>query len=211
MDIIKNIFNLKSDDLLIKVNNIIEESKQTINRIISDNSILDDNKIKLLIKDTFIFDTYYSVINLRILISESNYDYKTLLMAETKLKNYNTIFNTNKDLLNLIINLIKNTNDIYNKIFLAKMGKSFEKYGTRLDNTEKISKILIQLDQTENVILNTIEKPTKIKLDRNKIDARSESIMSSVYPDSEHNILLTKNKYYYLLKKINYKRIQNEI
>jgi Zn-dependent oligopeptidase len=210
MDIIKKIFNLNHNDLLIKINNIISESEQMINKILIDDNLSADDKIKFLIKDTFIFDTYYCIINVKILLS-TNDEYKTLSMAETKLKNYNINFNKNKNLLNLIINLMKHTDDVYNKIFLAKMGQSFEKYGTRTDNVDKISKILLQLDQTENVILDNIEKPTKIKLDRKNIDARSESIMSSVYPDNENNIFLTKNKYYYLLKKINDKKLRNEI
>jgi Zn-dependent oligopeptidase len=181
-----------------------------INKITTDNNMSPDDKIKCLIRDTFIFDTYYCILNLR-LLTDTNDNYKLLLMAETKLKNYNINFNKNTNLLNLIIDLIKNTDNIYNKIFLAKMGQSFEKCGIHTNNAEKVSKILLQLDQTENVILNNIDKPTKIKLDRTKIDARSESIMSSVYPDNDNNILLTKNKYYFLLKRINDRRIRNEL
>jgi Zn-dependent oligopeptidase len=214
MDIIKKIFNLKSNILLDKINSIIKESEQMINKITLKNDMSPDDKIKCLIRDTFIFDTYYCIINLRLLLSETD-DTKILLMAETKLKNYNIDFNKNINLLNLIVDLIKNTDDIYNKIFLAKMGQSFEKYGCNLliptNNSEKIPKILLQLEQTENVVLANIDKPTKIKLDRTKIDARSESIMSSVYPDNQNNILLTKNKYYFLLKRINDRRIRNEI
>lgn len=210
MDIIKKIFNLNYNDLSTKINNIIAESEQMINKILTDNNLSADDKIKFLIKDTFIFDTYYCIINTRLLLSSVD-EIKTLSMAETKLKNYNINFNKNKNLLNLIVNLIKETNDMYNKIFLAKMGQSFEKYGTRTDNVDKISRILLQLDQTEDLILNNIEKPTKIKFDRKNIDARSESIMSSVYPDNQNNIYLTKNKYYYLLKKVNDKKLRNEI
>ena len=211
MDIIKKIFSLNSNILLNKISNIIQDSEQMIQKIISDNNMIANDKIKCLIKDTFIFDTYYCIINLRLIISETNEDTKTLSMAETKLKNYNIQFNKNFELLTLIIDLIKNTDDTYNKIFLAKMGQSFQKFGTRDNNSEKISKILLQLEQTENVILNNIDKPTKIKLDRTKINARSESIMSSVYPDNDNHILLTKNKYYYLLKRINDKKLRNEI
>ena len=211
MDIIKKIFNLNSNNLLDKIDNIIQESKQMIEKILQDTNMTTDDKIKYLIRDTFIFDTYYCIINLRLLLCNSNNDYKILMMAETKLKNYNTLFNKNNNLLNLIIELIKNTDDAYNKIFLAKMGQSFEKYGTRVNNSENISKILLQLDQTENIILNNIDKSIKIKIDRSKIDARSESIMSSVYPDNENNIILTKHRYYYLLKRINDRKLRIEI
>jgi len=210
MDIIKKIFNLKNNELLIKIDNIISESEQMIDKILTDNNLSADDKIKLLIRDTFIFDTYYNIINTRILLS-ANDELRILVMAETKLKNYNVIFNKNINLLNLIIELIKHTDDENNKIFLGKMGQSFEKYGTRIGNSDKVSRIILQLEQTENAILNNIEKPTKIKIDRQNIDARSESIMSSVYPDNDNNIFLIKNTYYYLLKKVNDKKLRNEI
>jgi Zn-dependent oligopeptidase len=209
MDIIKKIFNLNHNDLLTKINNIIYESEKMIENILN-NQINDQDKIRLLIEDTFLFDTYYGVINIKILLAESNDELKSLIMAETKLKNYNTNFNKNKRLLELIINLIKTTEDQYNKIFLAKMGQSIEKFGTRFDNDDKISKILIQLEQTENNILNTIEKSLSIKLDRKKIDAHSDSIMSTVYNDL-NNVQINKKIYYYLLKKISDKKLRNEI
>ena len=209
MDIIKKIFNLNHNDLLTKINNIISESEKMIENILI-NKINDQDKIKLLIEDTFLFDTYYGVINVKILLSESNNELKSLIMAETKLKNYNTNFNKNKKILELIINLIKTTEDQNNKLFLAKMGQSIEKFGTRFDNVDKISKILIQLEQTENNILNTIEKSLSIKLDRKKIDAQSDSIMSSVYNDL-NNVQINKKIYYYLLKKISDKKLRNEI
>jgi len=209
MDIIKKIFNLHHNDLLTKINNIISESEKMIENILN-NQISDQDKIRLLIEDTFLFDTYYGVINIKILLAESNDELKSLIMTETKLKNYNINFNKNKKLLDLIINLIKTTDDQYDKIFLAKMGQSIEKFGTRCDNVDKISKILIQLEQTENNILNSIEKPLVIKLDRNKIDAQSDSIMSSVYNDL-NNVQINKKIYYYLLKKISDKKLRNEI
>lgn len=212
MDIIKKIFNLHHNELLTKINNIISESEKMIENILNilNNNLQDNEKIKLLIEDTFLFDTYYGVINTKILLAESNDELKSLLMAETKLKNYNTNFNKNKNLLDLIINLIKTTNDEYNKIFLAKMGQSIEKFGTRFNNVEKISKILIQLEQTENNILTNIEKPLNIKLDRQKLDAHSDSIMSTVYNDL-NNVRINKKIYYYLLKKISDKKLRNDI
>jgi hypothetical protein len=59
MDIIKKIFNLNYNDLSTKINNIISESEQMINKILTDNNLSANDKIKFLIKDTFVFDTYY--------------------------------------------------------------------------------------------------------------------------------------------------------
>jgi len=91
------------------------------------------------------------------------------------------------------------------------MGQSFEKFGTRFDNVDKISNILIQLEQTENAIFTNIEKPVQMNIDRKRIDARSESIMSSVYNDHDNNVKITKKIYYYLLKKISDKNIRTEL
>ena len=101
MDIIKKIFNLNSGDILNKINNIISESEKMLERIIKDNMLPDKDKVKLLIEDTFLFDTYYGIINIKILLAESNGDLKNLLMSETKLKNYNTNFN--KFIIHIII------------------------------------------------------------------------------------------------------------
>lgn len=211
MDIIKRIFNLDHNELLIKINNLISESDKMVERLLQDNILKNEDKIKLLIEDTFIFDTYYGIINLKLLVAESNDEIANLSIAETKLKNYNIKFNKNKELLELIIVLIKETENNYDKIFLAKMGQSFEKFGTRFDNVDKISNILIQLEQTENAIFTNIEKPVQMKIDRKRIDARSESIMSSVYNDMDNNVKITKKIYYYLLKKISDKNIRTEL
>ena len=71
---------------------------------------------------------------------------------------------TNKKLLDTIIELIKDTDNMYDKIFLSKMGRSMEKYGLNTNNPKKVSKILMQLEQTENTIFNSLEKPLKIKI-----------------------------------------------
>ena len=217
MDIIRKIISLKGDQILNQIKTIISHSNDIIQKIINDdNDNINDNinyknKIKMLIEDTYIFDTYISTVNLMIIICDDNNDHKNWINADSLLKKHNYIFNTTKLLLKKIIELIKETDDVYDKIFLSKMGRSMEKYGLNLENTDRISKILIQLEQTENTIYNTLEKPLRIKLDRKKIDARSDSIMSSVYPDDNNIIIVNKKKYYYLLKKLNDKAIITEL
>jgi len=217
MDIIRKIISLKGDQILNQIKTIISHSNDIIQKIINDDNdnindnISSKNKIKMLIEDTYIFDTYISTVNLMIIICDDNNDHKNWINADSLLKKHNYIFNTTKLLLKKIIELIKETDDVYDKIFLSKMGRSMEKYGLNLENTDRISKILIQLEQTENTIYNTLEKPLRIKLDRKKIDARSDSIMSSVYPDDNNIIIVNKKKYYYLLKKLNDKAIITEL
>ena len=74
MDIIKKTIVLKNNDIINKIQQIIENSKNIYNKIFDEN-IDYKTRIKLLIEDTFICDTYLSIINLMILISEKE-DYK---------------------------------------------------------------------------------------------------------------------------------------
>ena len=208
MDIIKKTINLKNNDIINKIQQIIENSKNIYNKIFDDN--MDYNtRIKLLIEDTFICDTYLSIINLMILISEKE-DYKNWIFADNLLKKYNVEINKNEKLLNFLIESIKHTNNFYDKIFISKIAKSLNKFGIN-NNKEKITKIIEQLDKTENDILNTLDKSVSFKINRNKIDARSESIMSTVYPDDNNIIYVNKKKYLYLIKKISDTKIKSEL
>lgn len=208
MEFIKNIIDLDNNDIVKFFENLILKSDNDLQKILTTN-INDNLKIKILIENTYMFDTYSSGINLMSLITRQNIMYWK--KAEALIHNYNVRFNTNKELLNLIIKLIEKTNNKYEKIFLAKMGKSMEKYGTVNEDTERISKILSQLEQTENNIYNLIEKSIKLKIDRSKIDARSESIMSSVYPDKNDFIQINKKTFCYLIKKLKDKNIRKEL
>lgn len=207
MDIIKKINKLCGDELIKQIENLILNSKKMREQILKNSNV---DSIKLLIEDTFVFDTYNYMINLRLILSDDKNDINNLVLAEKMLKKYNFELNTDVKLLNLIIRLITKTDNKYHKIFLAKMGKSMQKFGTEKhlnaeskDSHNKILNIITQLEQTESSLINIIEKPLVIKLDRNNIDARSESIMSSVYPDKQNNIIVDKKRYYYLIKKIN--------
>ncbi len=215
MDIIKKINKLCGEELIKQIENLISNSKKMREQILSNTNV---DSIKLLIEDTFVFDTYNYMINLKLLISDDKNDINKLLLAEKMLKKYNFELNTDVKLLNLIIKLITKTDNKYHKIFLAKMGKSMQKFGTEKylnseskESHNKITNIITQLEQTESSLINIIEKPLVIKLDRNNIDARSESIMSSVYPDKQNNIIVDKKRYYYLIKKINNMQIRKTL
>lgn len=208
MDILRKLINLKGDEINTQINQIIQNSEAVYNKIF--NNIDIKIKIKLLSDDTFIFDTYMGIINLMILICDKN-DYKNWINAENKLRDFNNKINQNEKLLNFVIDSIKITDNYYDKIFLSKIGRSLDKNGVRTDIKEKINKIILQLENTENIILQTLDKSIPIKLNRKQIDARSESIMSSVYPDDNDTILLNKHRYYYLLKKISDEKIRNEL
>lgn len=209
MDIIKKTIYLKDNDIIKQIQQLIDNSKITYNKIL-DNNIDYKSKIKLLMDDTFLCDTYFGIINLMLLLCDKN-DYKNWSCAEIMLKKYNIEINSDENLFNFVIETIKKTDNIYDKIFLSKIGKSINKYGIQNDNKEKISKIIEQLEKTENSIFNTIDKPISFKINRKNIDARSESIMSSVYPDNNDLIYINKKKYHYLLKKISDNKIRSEL
>jgi len=214
MDIIRKIFLLNNNEILNYFNQVINNSNDIINKILTQQNLDQKTKIKMLIDDTYLFDIYLSTINLMTLISNKE-DYKYWCMVKDTMKKHLIAFNTNKDLLNLIGDLTSklgnNPDQESDKIFLIKMGKSMEKFGTHTNNTDKISKILLQLEQTEDTIFNNLNKSLKLKIDRKKIDARSESIMSSVYPDDNNIVVINKKSYYYLLKKISDKTVACEL
>ena len=132
-------------------------------------------------------------------------------MVESLLKKYNFEINKNDKLLQFLIESIKHTDDFYDKIFISKIAKSLNKFGINNDKKDKITKIIEQLDKTENDILNTLDKSVSFKINRNKIDARSESIMSTVYPDDNNVIYVNKKKYLYLIKKISDNKIKSDL
>jgi Zn-dependent oligopeptidase len=209
MDIVRRVINLKGDEILVKIKQIISESELVYQKIFSNDSDI-KTKIKLLTDDTFIFDTYMGITNMMILICDRD-DYKNWVMAEKNLKDFNNKINQNEELFNFVVESIKTCEKYYDKIFLAKIARSLDKTGIRTNSKEKINKIILQLENTENNILNTLDKAIQVKLDRSKIDARSDSIMSSVYPDENDIIFLNKQRYYFLLKKISDQNIRKEL
>ena len=207
MDLIKTIINLNNNDVIGFFEKIILKSDNDIDKIINTN-MTSNAKIKTLIENTYLIDTYTSCINLMNILTRDNSNFKR---AEIMIQEHNIKFNTNKQLLDLIIKLIDNTNNKYDKIFLAKMGKSMEKYGTVGKKISRITKILLQLEQTENNLYNLVEKSIKLKIDKSKIDAGTETIMSSVYSDTNNTIQINKKTFYYLMKKLRDKNLRSEL
>jgi hypothetical protein len=141
-------------------------------------------------------------------IRSSTSEYDELLKI---LINYNIEFNTDIKLLNSIIILYKNINNEDAKFFILKLIKSMEKYGTCNNEHVKILEIFKSNEETEDIINIILNKPTQIRIDRKNIDAKSESIMTEVYPDKKNMIYIDKARYYYLIKKISDVNIRNYI
>lgn len=197
MDTIKKLIKLNSKQLKEKITFLIEKSREMRLKVI--NKPLDDNdKITLLVDDTFIFHIITMIIQIQS-IRTSTSEYDELLKI---LLNYNIEFNTDIKLLNAIIVLYKNINNEDAKFFILKLIKSMEKYGTCNNEHAKILEIFKSNEETEDIINIILNKPTQIRIDRKNIDAKSESIMTEVYPDKKNMIYIDKARYYYLIKKI---------
>lgn len=206
MDTIKKLIKLNYNQLKEKINFLIEKSREMRMKVI--NKPLNNNdKIKLLVDDTFIFHIVTMITqiqHLRISTSECD-DLMTLLI------NYNIEFNTDINLLNAIIVIYKNTDNEDSKFFILKLIKSMEKYGTCNNDHQKILEIFKYNEETEDLINSILNKPTQIRIDRKNIDAKSESIMTEVYPDKKNIIYIDKARYYYLIKKISDVKVRTYI
>jgi len=206
MDNIKKLIKLNYDQLNEKIIFLIEKSREMKMKVIS--KPLDNNdKLKLLVDDTFIFHIITMIVQIKSLQVKTN-EYNVLLK---KLLDYNIEFNTDIALLNAIINLYKTIDNEDSKFFILKLIKSMEKYGTCNNDHAKILEIFKYNEETEDLIDTILNKPTQIKIDRNNIDAKSESIMTEVYPDKKNNIYIDRARYYYLIKKISDNVIRNYI
>jgi len=206
MDTIKKLIKLNPQQLKDKILFLIEKSREMRIKIIS--KPLDDNdKIKLLVDDTFIFHCITMIIQLQSLKYNLT-EYDSLLKILT---DYNIEFNVDIKLLNAIIILYKNINNEDSKFFILKLIKSMEKYGTCNNEHKKILDIFSYNEETEDLINVILDKPVQIRIDRRNIDAKSESIMTEVYPDKKNLIYIDRARYYYLLKKISDVNIRNYI
>ena len=207
MDIINKLNRLSHNELNQKIEILISKSIDT-RKIISEDTTSSENKIKLLVNDTFTFNLYSSCIYL-LELKETNKEAKLFYeKIGNVLKEYNISYNADINLLKSILKMCTESNNPDVKFFLLRNIKSMEKYGTCNNNHKKILQLLTNIEQTESIIINILDKPLKINIDRNKIDAKSESIVSSVYPNKQNIILIDKNKYYYLVKKISDRNVR---
>ena len=207
MDIINKLNRLSHNELNQKIEILISKSIDT-RKIISEDTTSNENKIKLLVNDTFTFNLYSSCIYL-LELKETNKEAKLFYeKIGNVLKEYNISYNADINLLKSILKMCTESNNPDVKFFLLRNIKSMEKYGTCNNNHKKILQLLTNIEQTESIIINILDKPLKINIDRNKIDAKSESIVSSVYPNKQNIILIDKNKYYYLVKKISDRNVR---
>ncbi len=207
MDIIKKLMKISKENLNDYIENLIAKSIDT-RRLICENKTSDDNKIKLLVNDTFSFNLYMSCLFLLELKSNDKTQKELYINFSQKLKDYNLLYNTDINLLKISLEMYKKIEDTDKKFFLLRTIKSMEKFGTCSKDYKKIFNLLKNIETTENLINDILEKPLKINIDRNKIDAQSESIVSSVYPNKQNLIYIDKNKYYYLVKKISERNVR---
>ena len=207
MDIIKKLMKMTNENLNQYVEKLISKSFDT-RKIVYQNKTSNDNKIKLLVNDTFTFNLCMSCLFL-LELKTNDKPLKDIYLKHTeKLKEFNILYNTDINLLKMCLEMCKEITDGDKKFFLLRTIKSMEKFGTCSNDHKKIYMLLKNIETTENLINEILEKPLKINIDRNKIDAQSESIVSSIYPTKENLIYIDKNKYYYLVKKISDRNVR---
>jgi hypothetical protein len=206
MDIIQKIMKIPIKSMPDKIDNLISHSIDIRNKILQ--NIPSEQKIKLLIDDIFNCNIYIICLDLILIKTTDRENIKIISNMIDQLKEYNYAFNTDIKLLKVILQLYSYTKNPDELFFLMRIIKSMEKYGTCNSNHESILKILKIIDSTENLISDILDKPLSINIDRSKIDAQSESIMSSVYPDRQNKIIIDKSKYYYLIKNISDRKIR---
>ena len=187
MDIIKKLVKLSPEILNEKIENLINKSIDTRKIVVNGNTSI-DNKIKVLVDDTYSFNLYSNCLYLMELKATDRELKRKYQEYNELLKQHNIKYNTDINLLKAILELYAKADNDDKKFFLLKTIKSMEKFGTCSENHKKILALTQNIEQTETIINNILEKPLKINIDRNKIDAESESIVSSVYPDKQNHI-----------------------
>ena len=208
MDLIKKLFKFNGESYLNYIKSTINNSKEIRNKILKE-ELDTQQKIKLLIDDTYTFNILIKCLLTKLLITNNKMELEYYDKCNSIIDEYNYNFNTDVELLKVIINLYTNTTNQDYKFFLYKLIKSQEKYGSCSKNHDKIITILKNIDKIENLINEIITKPVSIEIDRKNIDAKSESIVSSIYPDRKNTVVIDKSRYYYLLKKISEKKIRD--
>ena len=203
MDITKKIFQIEPLKLRNYITGFIHNSNELINKIKTNMELTNKQKIKLLIEDTFVYNLLVQHVLLGKILNYNTDNYKYWTESDMQLLKHNINFNSDPELFEIIKELIKTSIEIGDKIFLNKMGRRMQMHGTEVNKCVEINKIIETINTTENIITSIVEKKFKFQIDRKNIDANTETIMSSVYPDTNNIVELTKNKYYYLIKKIN--------
>jgi Zn-dependent oligopeptidase len=208
MDIIKKYVKLSEDQILNKLDQYILKSNEIKTKMYNLN-IPDEQKIKLLIEDTFVANTLMSVITLMLIIETDINKLNKWDNAKNIMMEHNYSFNIDNKLKNKIIELYQNNTNLdnYQKIFLTKYLNSVNKFGCN----DKIKELIKNMDNTEDIIYNSLQKAISIQINKSNIDAHTESIMSVVQPDSKNNIIVDRNKYYYLLKHIKHPNIRDNL
>jgi Zn-dependent oligopeptidase len=205
MDILKKYSKLSGEQILQKLELYTMKSDEVKNKLNNDN-ISFEQKIKFLIEDTFTSNAINSIVTLMLLIDDNINNLPVWEKAQSVIYKQNHLFNTDQKLYNNIIKLINNNNDSidsYQRIFLSKLLKSMKKFGcSDTVNSSKISQLINSIDNSEDLIYNSIQKPLIMQINRSNIDAHTESIMSAVQPDKKNNMIIDKSRFYYLIKHI---------
>ena len=211
MDIINKYVKLSEDQILHKLEQYILKSNEVKTKMYN-NNISDEQKIKLLIEDTFVANTISSVITLMLILETDINKLNCWDKAKHLMLDHNYSFNVDNKLHSKMMQIYQNNKETsnlntYQHFFLNKYLNSINKFGCN----EKIKELIKNIDITEDIIYNSLQKSLSIQINKNNIDAHTESIMSIVKPDNKNNIVVDRNKYYYLIKHIKNPNIRDNL
>jgi Zn-dependent oligopeptidase len=214
MDLLKKYSKFSGEQILQKLELYITKSNEVKNKF-NNNTISYEQKIKFLIEDTFTCNAINSVITLMFLIDDNINNLPIWEKAQNIIYNHNMLFNTDLNFKNNINDIIikhRNNLDSYQQIFLSKLLNSINFYGCDNENDcAYITKIIKNIDNSDDLIYNTLQKPLIMQINRSNIDAHTESIMSAMQPNKKSNMIIDKSRYYYLIKHIKNPTIRDSL
>lgn len=191
------VFNNAKVDELIKNSRLIREK---IVRL-SDAKMI----IRLLLEDTFSYNTYKSVLYFLSSVSPD----RRILEAEHKLENYNYEFNSDIKLYDKLTDLPEYTNykalTDQEKIFISRFIKSMHRHGINKKNSGNILKLLENIDSTERYLADSQLEPIVVNLKNGILSRNSDLLMSALNTDTQKRkdrVSVTSNTYFQILKLI---------
>lgn len=196
MDFLKDLFGLNGTNIIEYTKSLIENSKNIRRKI----CVTDEytTNVKILMNDTFLYNTFLSVIHTSKIMNDKNFKYWN--SAEEILLEYNYEFNTDIKLFKRTLVMYKNLTDTGEKKFLAKLINSMSKFGLANGQHKKAFQLINKMEEVEDKIYECLSEQIIIDVNKSHIE-KSESLLSSVC-NEDNKIKIDRNSFYYLIKRI---------
>jgi Zn-dependent oligopeptidase len=207
----KIIYNLSPENIKIEISNVLNNAKEFIKELFINNELSYIEKIQLLTDHIYYIKYYYSTIG----ILRTLDDNQTLLESDNLIENYLKEFYLNKDLHRILKNIkrsiptdqkiIDNKNIIIIKN-LIEICQNHENLKV-LELTSQNDKIKNKIYELNRTNYNSIDVVNEIK----KIFINADKNMTEAPFNLSKPIVLNRNNYYYLQKKVKNPEIRTYI